>query len=370
MKKAYLILQDGQVFEGTRFGAGGMVSAELVFETGMIGYLETLTDPGYQGLMVAATFPLAGNYGVIPADFSSSAPHLSAFIVREVCDVPSNFRCEGTLDSYLKEEGVIGLCDIDTRALTRILRESGAMNAAIVDQLPGDMAAFTQSLARLAPSGDVIKATCAAPYCYRPTSVPLVPQTKEVVLWDFGYVRSIAEALSARGCRVQVVPADTALSEILAMNPDGIVLSGGPGDPANCASIIEQLRGLDAARIPTLAIDLGHQLLALAHGAKSLKMKHGHRGANQPVRRLSDGRLFTTCQNHGFVVDGASLPKGVCASYENVNDHTVEGLVYEGLPLYSVQFTPKAQGGACETAFLFDEWMNRMSASDVGSMEE
>ena len=323
-----MVLQNGQVFEGQRFGAEGEIRAELVFTTGMVGYIETLTDPSYHGQMVVQTFPLIGNYGVIPEDFESQAPRLSAYIVREACDAPSNFRCQGRLEEYLKTCGVIGLHSIDTRALTRILRETGEMNAAILDELPGDMAAFTQELAACSLSSDVYQVSVKAPKT-------VGTGEKHVVLWDFGAKDAMAQALVDRGCRVTIMPAGSSAEEILALNPDGILLSNGPGDPRNNPAIIREIGKVSRAMIPMMGICLGHQMLALAHGATCTRLKYGHRGANQPVRRLEDGRLFITSQNHSYAVLTDAMPEGAHMGFENVNDGTCEGIVYDDRPAFT-----------------------------------
>ena len=353
---AVLVLQTGQTFRARRFGAGGEISAELVFTTAMVGYVETLTDPSYHGQIVVQTFPLIGNYGVMREDFESASPRLSAYIVRQYCEAPSNFRCETDLDSYLKQSGVIGLCDVDTRALTRIIRETGVMNAAILDEAPEDLPAFCKALSEKALSSDVHQVTCKSPYT-------LGGGARHVVLWDFGFKRGMAEAMVRRGCRVTVVPADTSCEEILKLNPDGVLLSNGPGDPAVNLSIIRELRKLAEAGTLIFGICLGHQLLALAMGAKTEKLKYGHRGANQPARYIPTGRLYITSQNHGYQVVAASLPEGAHPSFENANDGTNEGVEYDSIDAFTVQFHPEARGGPLDTAFLFDQFVSRMEAS-------
>lgn len=354
MKKAYLILQNGQTFQGERFGAPGDVTAELVFTTGMVGYLETLTDPSYHGQMVVQTFPLIGNYGVIPADFESGAPALSAYITREPCALPSNFRSEGSLSAYLEKTGVVGLCGLDTRALAKTIREYGVMNAAIRDELPDDIPAFAKSLAQAALGSSVAEVACKAPHTLNPSGRP------HVVLWDFGYKKNMAQELVGRGCKVTVIPAGTGAAEILAMGPDGILLSNGPGDPADNTGIIENIARVAASGVPVFGICLGHQMLALAKGAKTRKLKYGHRGANQPVRELATGRLYITSQNHGYAVESGSLPETAALSFENVNDSTCEGIAYRDIPAFSVQFHPEACGGPKDTAFLFGRFLDMM----------
>lgn len=358
MKKAYLVLQNGKVFPATRFGKEGEITAELVFTTGMEGYLETLTDPSYHGQIVVQTFPLIGNYGVIPDDFESQSPSLSAYIVRNICDLPSNFRNEGTLGAYLEQQGVIGLCDLDTRALTKIIREYGVMNAAIVNEIPQDMEAFARSLSNAALSSSVDKVTCKEAYVLNPTG------QKHVVLWDFGYKKNMGDELIKRGCKLTVVPAQTTAEEILNLKPDGILLSNGPGDPSDNKSIIENIGKAAQSKTPIFGICLGHQMLALAKGAISTKLKYGHRGANQPVRYTPTGRLYITSQNHGYAIKSETLPPSAVLSFTHVNDNTCEGIEYTDIPAFSVQFHPEACGGPKDTNFLFEQFMSLMGGKE------
>jgi carbamoyl-phosphate synthase small subunit len=353
MSEAVLVLETGEVFPARRFGAGGEISAELVFTTAMVGYVETLTDPSYHGQIVVQTFPLIGNYGVMTEDFESAAPRLSAYIVRQHCDLPSNYRSETDLDSYLKKSGVIGLYGVDTRALTRIIRERGVMNAAILEETPKDIPAFCEELSRKALSADVSQVTCGTPYT-------LGDGEKRVALWDFGFKRGMAQAMVDRGYQVTVVPAHATSEEILSFRPNGVLLSNGPGDPAVNHGIIREIRKLAETGIPIFGICLGHQLMALAMGAKTEKLKYGHRGANQPVRDLKTGRLYITSQNHGYQVVRESLPEGARTSFENANDGTNEGVEYDHINAFSVQFHPEARGGPLDTSFLFDQFALRM----------
>lgn len=358
MKQAYLILQNGAIFPATRFGKDGTITAELVFTTGMEGYLETLTDPSYHGQIVVQTFPLIGNYGVISEDFESTAPALSAYVVRDICQLPSNFRSECTLSAYLEEQGVIGLCNLDTRQLTKIIREYGVMNAAIVDEIPKDMEAFAKNLADAALSSSIEQVTCKEAYVKNPDG------KNHVVLWDFGYKKNMGDELIKRDCKLTVVPAHTTAEEILKLNPDGILLSNGPGDPSNNKSVIENIGKVSQSNIPIFGICLGHQMLALAKGATSTKLKYGHRGANQPVRYTPTGRLYITTQNHGYAIESETLPASSVLSFTHVNDDTCEGVEYTDIPAFSVQFHPEACGGPKDTNFLFDQFMSLMGGNN------
>lgn len=352
---AYLVLETGQVFPGERFGAPLEAMGEAVFTTAMTGYLETLTDPSYFGQIVVQTFPLIGNYGVIPGDFESPAPRLTAYVVRQWCRGPSNFRSEGDLDAFLKQRGIPGLCGVDTRALTRAVRERGVMNAVLTDDPHPDLAALAAYRVR----GAVAAVTCSEERQYGQGSGP------RVALWDFGAKANICRELVRRGCRVTVLPAHTGAARIRELAPDGLVLSNGPGDPAENTDIVEQVRLALESGVPAFGICLGHQLMALAMGAKTHKLKYGHRGANQPVRELATGRLYITSQNHGYAVTGDALPANVQPAFVNANDGTCEGLSYRDLPAFSVQFHPEAAAGPLDTGFLFDRFMALMEGADL-----
>lgn len=347
--KVYLTLQNGKQFVGTRFGAGGDVIGELVFTTGMTGYVETLTDPSYYGQIVTQTFPLIGNYGVTP-DFESKKPWVSAYIVREKCDAPSNFRCDETLDKYLKDNGIIGVYGVDTRELTKIVRESGVMNAAITSKPVTDFSAIKSYVIR-----DAVKSvTCKQPEYYGD------PDGLKVVVWDFGAKDNIVRELVKRGCYCIKVPSTYTAEQILALNPRGLMLCNGPGDPAENVEIIENLKKL-AGKLPIFGICLGHQLFALAMGGKTKKMKYGHRGANQPVKCLATGRVYISSQNHGYEVISSSLEGVGQLSYINANDNTCEGFDYPQLNAYTVQFHPEACGGPQDASFLFDKFIKNMT---------
>lgn len=350
-RTAYLILENGTVFEGKAFGAEKETTGELVFTTAMTGYLETLTDPSYYGQVVIQTFPLIGNYGVIPADFESDSPSLKGYIVRDWCQAPSNFRCEGDLDTFLKESGIPGIYGVDTRALTRIVREYGVLNCKIAYSPEVSEDELAQ-IKRYVITDAVESTTISNKQIFEAENGDL-----NVVLMDFGAKHNIGRELVKRGCNLTVVPGNTTADEILAMNPDGIMLSNGPGDPSANTQIIEQLKKLCEHKIPTFGICLGHQLLALSQGAKTEKLKYGHRGANQPARELETGRVYITSQNHGYAVVNDSMPQNGKVSFVNGNDGTCEGVNYTDMPAFSVQFHPEACGGPHDTAFLFDRFI-------------
>ena len=355
--KAFLILEDGTVFTGQSIGAPREVISEIVFNTSMTGYLEVLTDPSYAGQAVVMTYPLIGNYGICYEDMESDRPWLDAFIVRELSRIPSNFRSEDTIQNFLLKYDIPGIAGIDTRALTKILREKGTMNGCIttdehyqIDDILPKLKAYT--------TGKVVeKVTCKEKYV-------LEGDGPKVALLDLGAKRNIARSLNERGCEVTVYPALTSAEEILAANPDGIMLSNGPGDPKECTSVIEEIRKLYASDIPIFAICLGHQLMALANGADTHKMKYGHRGGNHPVRDLSDGRVYISSQNHGYVVDTDNLDPSVAVpAFENVNDGRNEGLSYTGKNIFTVQYHPEACPGPRDSAYLFDRFMKMMEES-------
>ena len=354
MKKGYLILQDGQVFEGVRFGAETDTVGELVFTTGMCGYVETLTDPSYAGQIVMQTYPLIGNYGIIREDFEGACC-VKGYVVREYCDTPSNFRTDCDLDAYLKEQGVPGLCGVDTRELTRIIREHGVMNAAICDEIPADLI----PIKTYAITGVVEAVSCKEPDRYQAEG----EERFRVSLIDYGAKRNIIRWLQKRGCTVTVLPATTSAEDILAADPDGVMLSNGPGDPAENTYQIEQIRKL-LGKVPMFGICLGHQLTALAAGGSTYKLKYGHRGVNQPVRDLNGVRTYITSQNHGYAVDGDTVKLGK-VRFVNANDGTCEGIDYPELKAFTVQFHPEACTGPKDTTFLFDRFVELMKGGRV-----
>ncbi len=363
---AYLILADGTVFEGRAIGARGTTIGETVFTTGMTGYIETLTDPSYYGQIVTQTFPLIGNYGVIPQDYESRKCWVKGYVVRELCDLPSNFRCELTLNEFLKEQGIVGICGIDTRSLTKRLREAGVMNGMIVSGVESGELKIEKYLEKIRSykienAVKSVQALCKGKCELSGTltnSDGSATKSPLVVLYDFGAKANIQRELEKRGCKVTVVPYDTTAEKILSLNPDGIMLSNGPGDPAENVSVIAEIKKLcDAGTLPIFGICLGHQMLALARGCKTCKLKYGHRGGNHPVKDTETNRVYITSQNHGYAVENASIPACAKMSFFNVNDGTVEGITYTDIPAFSVQFHPEACGGPHDTNFLFDRFL-------------
>lgn len=384
--KAFLILEDGTVLEGTHIGADKEIISEIVFNTSMAGYLEVLTDPSYAGQAVCMTYPLIGNYGVCSEDMESRRPWPDGFIVRELSRIPSNFRCDKTIQQFLAENGVPGIAGIDTRALTKILREKGTMNGMIttnekyvLDEVLPKLKAYT--------TGKVVeKVTCAQKYEVKgsesladngpisgsavytgekekkPTLVrALNGKGKKVALLDLGTKYNIADSLSKRGIDVTVYPAHTSAQEILDDAPDGIMLSNGPGDPKECTEIIGEIKKLYDSDVPIFAICLGHQLMALATGADTYKMKYGHRGGNHPVKDLKTGRVYISSQNHGYVVDMEKLDPNIAVpAFVNVNDGTCEGLSYTGKNIFTVQYHPEACPGPQDSGYLFDRFIEMM----------
>ena len=384
--KAFLILEDGTVFEGTHIGAEKEIISEIVFNTSMAGYLEVLTDPSYAGQAVCMTYPLIGNYGVCTEDMESRQPWPDGFIVRELSRIPSNFRCDKTIQEFLTENGVPGIAGIDTRALTKILREKGTMNGMITTDENYDLQSILPRLKAYTTGKVVEKVTCESKYTVKgsqtleengpisgsavytgekekkPTLVrELNGKNKKVALLDLGTKKNIAQSLAQRGCDVTVYPALTSAEEILADQPDGIMLSNGPGDPKECESVIREIKKLYDSDVPIFAICLGHQLMALATGADTFKMKYGHRGGNHPVKDLKTGRVYITSQNHGYVVDMDRLdPKVATPAFVNVNDGTCEGLSYTGKNIFTVQYHPEACPGPQDSGYLFDRFIQMM----------
>lgn len=394
--KAFLILEDGTVFEGTHIGADREMISEIVFNTSMAGYLEVLTDPSYAGQAVCMTYPLIGNYGICKDDMESKKPWPDGFIVRELSRIPSNFRSDITIQQFLEENNVPGISGIDTRALTRILREKGTMNGMITTDGAYDLDAVLPRLAEYTTGKVVEKVTCPEKYTLkgagqladngplsgaarfdreayekgiREPKPALVTQLNgrglRVALLDLGAKDNIARSLAERGCEVTVYPALTSAEEILADQPDGIMLSNGPGDPKDCEDIIQEVKKLYDTETPIFAICLGHQLMALAAGADTHKMKYGHRGGNHPVKDLITGRVYISSQNHGYVVDTDKLDSAVAVpAFVNVNDGTNEGLAYTGKNIFTVQFHPEACPGPQDSGYLFDRFIAMMKGEN------
>ncbi len=346
-KKIYVTLENGKVFEGYSFGAEKEVVGELVFTTGMTGYIETLTDPSYYGQIVTQTFPLIGNYGMITADRESAKPYLTAYIVREKCDEPSNFRSETTLEAFLKAQGIPAVYGIDTRELTKTVREAGVMNAALSFRPINDFSELKKYRVK-----DAVKSVSSKEVSVRGEG------DLTVVMYDFGAKANIERELLNRGCRVISVPSDFTAEDALALDPDGIMLTNGPGNPAENVEIVKNIGKL-AGKKPIFGICLGHQLFALAMGGETRKMKYGHRGANQPVKQVSTGRVFITSQNHGYEVVASSVKCGQL-SFINANDGTCEGIDYPEFNAFTLQFHPEACAGPHDANFQFDDFVSRM----------
>ncbi|WP_432822248.1 glutamine-hydrolyzing carbamoyl-phosphate synthase small subunit [Trichloromonas sp.] len=367
--KAILALADGRVFHGKSFGATGEITGEVVFNTSMTGYQEILTDPSYAGEIVTMTYPMIGNCGINTEDVESSKPHLAGFVVKEYNDYPSNFRSQMSLDAYLKENGIVGIQGIDTRALVRHIRDKGAQTG-IISSVDTDPDSLVEK-ARKAPSivgRDLVKeVTCQQPYSWdeglwelgsgylKPTE----PARYKVVAYDFGIKRNILRNLTTLGCDVTVVPAETPAEEVLAMNPDGVFLSNGPGDPEPIRYAQENIRKI-LGKKPIFGICLGHQLLSLALGGKTYKLKFGHRGGNQPVLHGDGHNVEITSQNHGFAVDASSITDKAVQTHVNLNDNTVEGISHKTLSAFSVQYHPEASPGPHDARYLFDRFIEMM----------
>lgn len=355
--KAFLILEDGEVFEGTSIGSTNEVISEIVFNTAMTGYLEVLTDPSYAGQAVVMTYPLIGNYGICEDDMEAYKPWHAGFIVRELSRRASNFRNEESVDAFLKKHDVPGIEGIDTRALTKILREKGTMNGMITTDQNYDLETVLTKIKEYQIEGVVAKTSCKEKKVYEGNG-------PKVALLDVGEKYNIQQSLLHRGCQVTVYPYNTTAEEILADQPDGIMVSNGPGDPSECGAIIEELKKLYQSNVPIFAICLGHQLMALATGATTEKMKYGHRGGNHPVKNLETGKVYISSQNHGYVVKEDSIDKEIAdVLFINVNDKSVEGLRYKNKNIFTVQFHPEACPGPVDSGFLFDEFINGMGGA-------
>ena len=371
--KALIALEDGRTFAGTGFGADGVQTGELVFNTSMTGYQEILTDPSYHKQIVTLTVPHVGNTGINPQDVESDKVWVAGFVVRSLSPVVSNWRSQRDLDGYLREHGVIGISDVATRALVRHIREKGVMRAAIAHGAAAEDAAALVEIARQSPDMSgwnlVDDVTCAEPYNWTQTSDPgwyvnhpYDPNGALIVAYDTGIKKNILRMMTDRGLRVTVVPATTPADQVLAMHPAGVFLSNGPGDPAAVTSMIDNTRSL-LGKVPIFGICLGHQILALALGGKTEKMRFGHRGGNQPVKNLLTGVIEISSHNHGFAVTPESDLGGAEVTHINLNDNTIEGLRHEGLGAFSVQYHPEAAPGPHDSLYLFDEFVNRVKGT-------
>ena len=343
---AKLILENGMVFEGNAFGYLSDSVGEVVFTTGMTGYQEVLTDPSYYGQIVTMTYPLIGNYGVNLEDVESNSPKVRGFIVREKCSFPSNFRCEMNLDDYLKQNKIVGLEGIDTRALTKVLRNNGTMKGIIVVNEIGEQD-INDRIESYSNKEAVKNVTTDKVYT-------IEGKGKHVAVMDFGIKTNILRCFKKRGCKLTVFPANAKAEDILAINPDLVFLSNGPGDPQDVPESIENIKKLIGQK-PIVGICLGHQLLTLALGGTTTKLKFGHRGCNHPVKDLETNKVTITSQNHGYVVE--TLPEEVVATHININDGTIEGMKHKTLPIFSVQFHPEASAGPHDSEYIFDKFM-------------
>ncbi|MEG7531517.1 MAG: carbamoyl phosphate synthase small subunit [Hungatella sp.] len=376
--KAFLILEDGTTFEGTSIGSTKEVISEIVFNTSMTGYLEVLTDPSYAGQAVVMTYPLIGNYGICHEDMESLKPWPDGYIVRELSRIPSNFRSEDTIQHFLETHDIPGISGIDTRALTKILREKGTMNGMITTDETYVLSEVMDRMRSYSVTGVVKATSCKEAYVLPPADPaasirsihtsenPIgiqkrLGQGKRVALLDLGAKNNIAHSLAERGCEVTIYPSATSAKAILATHPDGIMLSNGPGDPKENVEVIAEIRKLYESQVPIFAICLGHQLMALATGADTYKLKYGHRGGNHPVKDLETGRVYISSQNHGYAVDVDSLdPKVAIPAFTNVNDGTNEGLKYINKNIFTVQYHPEACPGPQDSGYLFDRFLNMM----------
>jgi carbamoyl-phosphate synthase small subunit len=367
VNNAILVLEDGRTFHGASFGAVGETFGEMVFNTSMTGYQEILTDPSYAGQIVAMTYPLIGNYGVNESDVESRRPWVEGFVVREASRIRSNWRATKSLDEYLKENNIVGIEHIDTRALVRHIRDKGAMRAGISSVETDPKALLDRVLASPDMKNRELATTVTVNERYeykaetRPVGrVPPAEAKYHVVAFDFGVKTNSLREFSRFGCRITVVPAGTSAAEILALKPDGVFLSNGPGDPASMQEVVVEIKKLAASQVPMFGICLGHQLIGEAFGAETYKMKFGHRGGNQPIKDLTTGKVEITSHNHGFAVDAGSLPAEVDVTHVNLNDNTVAGLRHRTLPVFSVQYHPESAPGPHDSDYLFKRFIELM----------
>ncbi len=354
MTKRLLILEDGTIFEGKAFGAPIAVTGELVFSTGMTGYQESITDQSYNGQILTFTYPLVGNYGINRDDYESITPTCKGVVVSENARLASNWRNQMSLDEFLKAKHIPGISGIDTRALTKIIRQHGTMKATLTDSKDSIEHLQDQLRATVLPTNNIEQVSTKTAY-------PAPGVGKNIVLVDFGLKHSILREFSKRNCNVTVVPYHTTAEEILHLNPDGVMLSNGPGNPEDVPEALEMIRGIQG-RIPIFGICMGHQLFSLANGARTFKLKFGHRGFNHAVREIATGRIDFTSQNHGYAVDRDTLPDDLIVTHEEINDKTVEGVRHRRYPAFSVQYHPDAAPGPHDGDYLFDEFLEMIDA--------
>jgi carbamoyl-phosphate synthase small subunit len=359
--KAILVLEDGRTFTGTSFGADGESFGEMVFNTSMSGYQEILTDPSYAGQIVCMTYPLIGNYGVNDDDVESRRPWVEGFVVREASRIVSNHRATMSLQDYLKANNILGLEHIDTRALVRHIRDKGAMRAGIstIESDPQELLQRVLASPEMADRELASSVTAEEVYDYPSSS----EEKYHIVAYDFGVKTNSLREFAKYGCRVTVVSSDTPADEVMALKPDGVFLSNGPGDPAAMSKVVAEIRKLAATHTPMFGICLGHQLLGEAFGGSTYKLKFGHRGGNQPIKDLTTGKIEITSHNHGFAVDAGSLPAEVEITHINLNDNTVAGLRHKSLPVFSVQYHPESAPGPHDSEYLFERFVDLMNAS-------
>lgn len=365
--KAMIALEDGTIIQARSFTGAGEALGEMVFNTSMAGYQEILSDPSYTGQLVTMTYPLIGNYGVNAEDMESAAAHPRAFLVRQYQARPSNFRSTGNLAEFLRKFGILGVEGFDTRMLTRKIRTSGAMKAIVstTDLDPDSLLARARSWEGVVGQDMVARVSCTAPYAWTekgPQEGTVFPDTGrwKVVVYDFGIKHNQLRLLQEHDCSILVVPASTTAAEVLALQPDGVFLSNGPGDPTGVAGVVGEIRSL-LGKVPMFGICLGHQLIALALGASTYKLKFGHRGGNQPVKDLHTGRVEITSQNHGFCVDADTLPPEVEMTHVNLNDGSLEGMRHRSLPVFSVQYHPEFAAGPHDTRYLFERFITMIA---------
>ncbi len=371
LQKAVLGLEDGRTFQGASFGADGTAFGEMVFNTSMSGYQEILTDPSYAGQIVCMTYPLIGNYGVNEEDVESRRPWVEGFVVREASRIVSNWRSTESLSSYLIRNNIVGLEQIDTRALVRHIRDKGAMRAGLSTVDLDPKALLDQVLASPEMSHRELASavTVKEQFEYKKAETRPVGSVSEakfhVVAFDFGVKTNSLREFSKFGCRITVVPAGTTAEEVLALKPDGIFLSNGPGDPASMTQVVEEIKKLTESQTPMFGICLGHQLIGSAFGGETYKLKFGHRGGNQPIKDLTTGKIEITSHNHGFAVDAASLPPDIEVTHINLNDQTVAGLRHRSLPVFSVQYHPESAPGPHDSEYLFERFIDLMQGQEI-----